>query len=246
MNSITRSYERAFRFSEVKYNQCDFSHITNRRSGLIYTVSLFHEIILKLITFIRSIPEFELLNEQDRFIIVKYNSPIVIYMYFCLHYNRQKNLVLISDAETEEHAMACQQLSFYCFGVEIELLSVELYRSIKELTNDDPIILQLILVILIFTKSVSAEDIVENEQPIVVSSKQVYEAQSIYADLLFRYMIEKYSTYDQAALRYSKLIQKIFQMQLLARAYQEYLREQLADTRDDELNPITKSILRIN
>ena len=167
-------------------------------------------------------------------------------MYFCLHYNRQKNLVLISDAETEEHAMACQQLSFYCFGVEIELLSVELYRSIKELTNDDPIILQLILVILIFTKSVSAEDIVENEQPIVVSSKQVYEAQSIYADLLFRYMIEKYSTYDQAALRYSKLIQKIFQMQLLARAYQEYLREQLADTRDDELNPITKSILRIN
>jgi len=35
-------------------------------------------------------------------------------------------------------------------------------------------------------------------------------------------------------------------MQLLARAYQEYLREQLADTRDDELNPITKSILRIN
>ncbi|UJR17948.1 hypothetical protein I4U23_004847 [Adineta vaga] len=245
LNSIQISYEKNFRFSTIQNDTSVFDRIIDRRSGLLYTASLFYDISLKIITFIRSIPEFELLNEQDRFILVKYNSPLVFFMRLCLHYDMQKDLIIDCQAENEERAMLLKQLSYYCFGDPLELLSTEVLRSIKKITDDDPNILQLMLIILTFAKSVSAEDIVLNEQPILVNSKQVYEIQSIYTNLLFRYMIEKYSTYNQAIRHYSQLIQKILQMQVLIRNYQEFLHEQLTGTSDDEVNPIIKSILRL-
>jgi hypothetical protein len=101
------------------------------------------------------------------------------------------------------------------------------------------------MVIMIFTKSISVEDIVVNEQSALMNSKQVYEVQSIYTSLLFRYMIEKYSSYYQAARQYSQLIQKIVQMQMSVRTYQQLLQEQLPDTSDEEINPILKTILRL-
>ncbi|CAF1469057.1 unnamed protein product [Adineta ricciae] len=245
INSLTRSYERAFRFSTVRYDASVFDRVTDRRSGLLHTTSIFYDMGMQLITFIRSIPEFESLNEQDRFILVKYNAPLTLYVRLCLHYDLQKELVIVSEVENEEHAAVCKKLCLYSFGNQIESLSTELFRSIKKITGDDPVIFQLMLVILTFTKSVTAEDLIMNDQPVLVNSKQVYEIQSIYTNLLFRYMLQKYSTYNQATRQYSRLIQKILQIQLLVRTYQEFLHEQLVDTGDDEINPIIKSILRL-
>jgi hypothetical protein len=98
---------------------------------------------------------------------------------------------------------------------------------------------------MIFTKSVSVEDIVANKQSTFVNSKQFYGVQSIYTSLLFSYMIEKYSSYYEAARRYSQLIQNIVQMQMLVRTYQQLLQEQLGDINDEEINTISQSILRL-
>ncbi|CAF1196157.1 unnamed protein product, partial [Didymodactylos carnosus] len=149
-------------------------------------------------------------------------------------------------AESEEYAVARRQLSCYCYGKQFDLQFNQLCRSIKKISDDDPIILQLMMVILTFTESMLVEDIVVNEQPVLMNSKQVYEAQSIYLSLLFRYMIEKYATYYQAARQYSRLIQKTIQMPVLLRTYQQLLREQLDDASDEEINPVLKSILRLH
>jgi hypothetical protein len=200
---------------------------------------------MKLITFIRTIPEFESLTGQDRFMLVKYNSPLIFTMRQCLDYDANRDLVIDSEAESEDYAIACRQLVCYGYGKHLNLQSHQLFRSIKKITNEDPVILQLMMVIMIFTKSISVEDIVVNEQSALMNSKQVYEVQSIYTSLLFRYMIEKYSSYYQAARQYSQLIQKIVQMQMSVRTYQQLLQEQLPDTSDEEINPILKTILRL-
>ncbi|CAF0767017.1 unnamed protein product [Adineta steineri] len=245
LNSVKLSYDIAFRPTTAKQDVSAFGHISDRRSGLLYSTSLLYDLSMKLITFIRRIPEFEFLNEQDRFILFKYNSPLVLYMRICLCYDINRDLVFDPEAQSEECAIACKQLSQYCYGEQLDLASTQLFRSIKNVTDDDPIILQLMLIILTFTKSLSVENIVANEQATFINSKQVDEAQSIYASLLFRYMIKKYSTYYQAARQYSQLIQKILRTQMLIRTFQQFFQEQLINTRDDELNPIMKSILNL-
>ena len=117
--------------------------------------------------------------------------------------------------------------------------------SISKIADNDPMILQLMMTILVFVKTDSAEDAADNRESLLISGRQVFEAQSIYTSLLFRYMMEKYSTYHEAVRRYSQLIQKTIQMQMLARTYQTYLQEQLHGITDDEINPILKSIIHL-
>ncbi|CAF0815867.1 unnamed protein product [Adineta steineri] len=183
LNSVKLSYDIAFRLTTTKQTVSAFDHINDRRSGLLYSTSLLYDLGMKLITFIRSIPEFEFLNEQDRFILFKYNSPLVLYMRICLCYDIDRDLVFDPEVQSEEYAIVCKQLSQYCFGKQLDSASTQLFRSIKNVTDDDPIILQLMLIILTFTKSLSVENIVENEQSTFMNSKQVDEAQSIYAKL---------------------------------------------------------------
>lgn len=200
---------------------------------------------MKLITFIRAIPEFELLNEHDRFTLFKYNSPLVFFMRLCLNYDTNRDLVIISEVESDEYATACKQLSYFCYGEQLHSELNRLLRSLKETADDDPVILQLIMVILVFVKGASAENIVPTEELVLMNSKQVFEVQSSYASLLFRYLMRKNSTYYKAVRQYSQLIQKTIQMQLLVQRYQKFLQEQLIDTRDEEINPVMKSILRL-
>ena len=59
-------------------------------------------------------------------------------------------------------------------------------------------------------------------------------------------MIEKYASYYQAARQYSQLIQKVVQMQMLVRTYQEILQDQLCNASDEEINPVVKLILHLH
>ena len=246
LNSVKLSYETAFRLTAAKRDISALHQINDRRSALLYLISDDYGMGMKFITFIRNLPEFKLLNEQDRFVLVKYNIPLAFSMYACLNYDTDRDLLINLEAESEEHAVVCRQLAYYGYGEHLNLQSKQLLRSIKKITEGDPLILQLMMIIMIFTNSASLEDIVVNEKPDLIYTKQVYEAQSIYLSLLFRYMIEKYASYYQAARQYSQLIQKVVQMQMLVRTYQQVLQEQLVNTSDEEMNPISKSILHLS
>lgn len=246
LNSIKVFYDRALRCSSVKRDISVFNGVIDRRSALLYLTSNFCNIGVQLITFIRNTPEFESLNGHDRFILVKYNSSLLMCMYRCLHFDVNRDLVIDAEVESEEYAIAVQQISRCCYGMEVSLQMDQLCRSIKKITDDDPIILQLMIIIMTFVKGNEIEEIIMNEELSLLSNKQVYEGQSTYTSLLFRYMIEKYSGYYQAVRQYSQLIQKIMQTQMLVQTYRKLSREQLADASDDEIHPILKSALDLH
>ena len=246
INSVKLSYEKACRLTPIKNEISAIKRIIDRRSALLYSMSVIDGAAMQFITFIRNIPEFELLNGHDRFILTKYNSPLAVLIRICLNYDRNRDLVIDSEDQSEEHAIACKQISEYCYGEPLDSRTTQLFRSITKITDDDPIILQLMMIIMIFAKGISVEDSVTNEDSILLHNKQVYEVQSIYTSLLFRYMIGKYSSYYQAVRQYSQLIQEVIQLQMLIRTYQQFLEENLVGTRDDEINPILKSVLRLH
>ncbi|UJR17795.1 hypothetical protein I4U23_004694 [Adineta vaga] len=246
INLVKFSNEKAFRLTTGKRDVSAFDQIIDQRSALLYSMSVSYDMGIQLMTFIRNIPEFESLHEHDRFILFKYNSPLVFFMHLCLNYDANRDLVFDPEVESEEYAAACKQLTSFCYGEQLYLQFYQLLRSIKKIADNDPIIMQLMTIILMFTRSVSDEDILASQELILKNSKQVFEAQSIYTDLLFRYMMEKYTIYQQVVRQYSQLIQKTIQMQMLAQNYQKFLQEQLVSTRDEEINPIMKSILRLH
>jgi hypothetical protein len=120
--------------------------------------------------------------------LLKYNSPLVFNIRQCLIYDANRDLVINSEIESEDYAIACRQLACYGYGEHLDLQSSQLFRSIKKSIDEDPVILQLMMIIMIFTKSISVENIVANEQPALINSKQGYEVQSIYTSRLFRYI----------------------------------------------------------
>ena len=176
LNSVKLSYETAFQLSATKRDLSVLDHINDRRSALVHLTSGVYNASMKLITFIRNIAEFKLLNEQDRVVLVKNNFPLIFSMCVCLSYDINRDLVIDSEAESEEYAIARRQLSCCCYGKQFDLQFNQVCRSIKKMSDDDPLILQLMMVILTFTEIMSVEDIPVNEQPTLMNSNQVYEA----------------------------------------------------------------------
>lgn len=243
---VQLSDKKAFLCTASKRDTSVFSHILDQRSALLHTLSVSYECGLKLVAFFRNIPEFESLCGRDRFILFKYNCPLVFFIRLCLNYDTSRDLIIDSEADTEEYAVACKHMAYQCYGEQLPVQLNQLYQSTKEIVGDDPLILQLMMIIMVFANNVSVEDIAVSEDVALSNSRQVYQAQSIYTSLLFRYMMGKYSTYDQAVWRYSRLIQKTIQMQMLAQTYRKFLQEHLIDARDEEIHPVMKSILRMS
>lgn len=223
-----------------------FERIVDRRSALLYCLSTSYDIGIKLITFIRYIPEFESLNEQDRFTLFKYNSVLVFFLRLSLNYDIKRDLIIDSEVDSEEYAIACNQMSCNSYGEQLFSQLKQSLRSLKLIADCDPIILQLLMIIFVFVKGASTEHMIPNEELILTNIKQVCEAESIYTSLLFRYLMQKHANYSQAIRQYSQLIHKIIQMQILVEIHQKFLQEHLINTKDDELNPVMKSILRLS
>ncbi|CAF1039905.1 unnamed protein product [Didymodactylos carnosus] len=159
-------------------------------------------------------------------------------MRLCLTYNVEKDLCIEAEMD-EEHAKYMR----HCFGEEVPTMVKQLTQSVIDSCNRDPLIMQVMLIVMTFIKGLSTEDITALQEPILYNNKQVFEAQSVYTGLLFRYMIDKYSSYLNAVKKYSQLIEKIMQIQTASRKFQQLVCPQLATM--VEINPIVKSLLRI-
>ena len=246
LNSIKLSYEKGFEVRAKKRDVSVFRHVGDRRSALLHMLADMYDVNLRLIKFIRNIPEFALLNENDRFILVQNNSPQVLCMYLSLNYDIDRGFVIDTSIEGQEYAFIADQWRRHHLGEQLYSQLHKMFRSIKEITNSDPIILQVIMVILLFAKSILLEDAAINEHLFFQNDKQIFQTQSIYIDLLFRYMVQKFSTYDQAVRQYAQIIHKIVQLITINWNYRQILEKELINIEIDELNPILKSILRFN
>jgi hypothetical protein len=210
-------------------------------SAFMNTLDIQNFIAIKLINFLRSIPEFEELNEHDRLILVKYNLTLLFLIRNSLAFDSTRELCYDLDTTDaisptdEAFAQQCKSLFILCYGYEFNQFVMSILHVLSNLINKDPIIIQLLMLIMIFSKGLSADD---DQEPILNDERSVFNAQSKYTDLLFRYLMEG-SSFEIVAVKITRVMEQILKIQKLLRDFKQYLKNKVDVA---YINPLMKSL----
>lgn len=200
---------------------------------------------MKLIYFLRQIQEFEQLNEHDRICLVKHNLPLLFVIRLALTFDSTRELVyddnLSSTVSPSDEAFAqhCKSLFILCYGYEFNREFIRVFHRVSQIVNKDPIIVQLLLLLMIFSKGLSAND---DQQPCLIDNQYVYQIHSKYTDLLFRYLLEKSSSYEHVIRQFIQITEILIRIQRLFKDFYQYIK----NTVDiNYINPLMKSLLHL-
>lgn len=199
---------------------------------------------IKLINFLRLLRDFESLAEDDRVSLVKYNLVLLLVLRDVLLFDRKNQLHYDDDIHDampcvrEKFAHCCRSLYILFYGYEETQFYMSSMCRIVDSLDNDRLVIQLLMIILIFQKGASIND---EDAWALLHADRVLQLHLQYVDLLFRYLIDRYS-FDVAVVKMVRLVEIILQIQTSARRYQELVR-----TRDDGnlINPLMKSIMGI-
>ncbi|UJR23930.1 hypothetical protein I4U23_026902 [Adineta vaga] len=199
---------------------------------------------VKLINFVRIIPEFEQLDEHDRLILVKYNLTLLFLIRHSLNFDSARELCYDLDTtdvvspNDEAFAQHCKSLFILCYGYEFNRTIMSILHILVNIVNKDPIIVQLLMLIAIFSKGLSSGD---EQEPILNDQYSVYNAQSKYIDLLFRYLLQK-SSFEIVVVKMTRITEQLMKIQKVMRDFQQYIRSKVDLT---HINPLMKSLLHL-
>lgn len=214
--------------------------ISDQTSALISWSYIASQSALHFIQFFRQIDQFEQLNNEDRFILIKYNIFPLYPILKSFHFNPINNCCSNGDHdEVEKH----HQFYQLCFGMNGMCDTFgNLILLIVHLTEQDPIILSLILTVLMFQEGLA----MEMDQPLSSDPLAIHRAQVFFTDLLWKYMSKKWNE-EETNRRFIRLIPIIFQIQTTTKCFRDYFREQI--TTPDTINklaPLMQSLLHIS
>ncbi|CAF0803882.1 unnamed protein product [Didymodactylos carnosus] len=210
--------------------------IKDKMEALTYMMDMQNFTALKLIDYLKLIPEFKQLDDNDRFILVKYNLLYAFVLAKSLDFD-----YINGTCRSESSNESIQQrkvLSTLCQFEELRQTFLQLISTLINITENNQSIIHLLIIVTIFSKGISASD----NQPTLSNFAQVYVAQCKYVDLLWRYMLQQYD--DMVAVKkFSKLMTEILKIQIATRNYQLHMRNQIDDL--DKINPLMKSLLHL-
>ncbi len=237
VQNVRSSYLSIFQTDVTKYSSVD---VSNRTSALICWSQIANQIALCFINFFRRIDEFESLNGDDRFILIKYNVFPLFPIFKCV--NRDVIDNCFSCAETEE---AIRRLQFYklCFDSNgLRDIFLNLVVFLLEITEQDAAILSLLMIILLFSQGLSMNE----DEPSLKDSIAVNRAQSYYTRILWNYMINKQGE-TKTCKQFIQLLTAIFRIQSTAKIFREFFRDQFP-TPDtvDQIAPLMQTVLHIS
>jgi hypothetical protein len=238
IQSVQSSFLSAFQSPTGEYTH--HLDLSDRTSALNSWSESANKTALDCINFFRQINEFEALDADDRFILIKYNLFPIFPVSKCFYYkhtNDGSSSGGVGDVEKSRRF-------FILLGAVNK--NGDTFRNLVipliQITEQDPTILSLLLTILIFTQGLSMN---ENEPPLK-DSLAVSRAQSHYTKVLWNYLVNKWGEM-QACRHFTQLLNMIFEIQSESKKKQEFLRNQLtASDSVDKIAPLLQTILHIS
>ena len=213
-----------------------FTHLdlNDRTSALITWSQATNGNVLSCINFFRHMDEFENLHEDDRFTLIKFNLLSLFPLYKCFYYKP------INDRFSSE-----LRQKMFTSSPEVDHVrnvSIDLILSLVTATEQDPTLLALLMVTLIFSQGLSLNE----AEPSLLDPLAAYRAQVFYTQLLWKYLVNR-SGEEQATKKLIQLLNVIFKMQTVSKVFQNFFRAEL-ETPDtvDQLAPLMKTVLNIS
>jgi len=232
LQSVQTSFLSVFQIPTENHHSID---LTSPTSTLIGFSQYGNQLALRYIHFIRQIDEFESLHNDDRFILIKYNILALFPISKCFFYKPTNDVC--SDKERQRPIFSsCDNLN------DVRDMMQNLVVSLVELTEQDSMLLSLLLVALIFSQGLSMNE----DEPSLNDPLAVNRAQSYYTKLLWDYLVHKWG--DMQTHRFfTKLLTVIFRMQSAAKMFRDFFRaEFITPDNVDTLEPLMQTILHIS
>ncbi|UJR16571.1 hypothetical protein I4U23_003472 [Adineta vaga] len=220
--------------------QCFCVDVTDRTSALLSWSQFAYQVALHFINFFRKIEEFQTLHSDDRFLLIKYNLISLFTLSKCFAYQP------INDCcSSEDNVFAQKNRLFFSlcgdsYGVRDTF--VKSVTSLVEITSQDPIIISLLLIILLFSQGFSMNE----NQPQLQDSLAVHTAQAHYTNVLWNYLVHKCGE-GQTYKYFTRLMNVIIQIQSTGKIYREFLRVQyMGPDVVDRMAPLMQTVLHIS
>jgi hypothetical protein len=164
----------------------------------------------RLITYLKKVPEFALLDSDDRVTLVKHNLLAVVFMHNVLIYDPLADTY--HEHNTEDPVFQGKDW--------IGILGEEFYYDLTstvikliKLLEYDRVIVKLLLLIILYTKGFCGYDIMH--EPSLNDMSTVLSTQNMYVDILYKYCIYQYGLKRTVGL-FTNLINQLFSIQRLA------------------------------
>jgi hypothetical protein len=196
---------------------------------------------MRLLAFFKQIPEFNQINVEDKMILAKYNLMPLIMLNCAISFDIKTKQI----RETETDVPWNSSLFHSVHGDEICMQVRSIFLSFVRIGQHNQTILQLALVVLIFTKGLSAGD--GELEPILNDGMTIYRAQSYYTELLWKYL-ETVHGFRQAFRIFSTLITRFLSWQILEKQLRYNVQQNLSTTAtgENDLLPLMKSLFHIS
>jgi len=227
------------------YFENQFDHLpetfdlSDNASAIISWAQFDSEIALQTIRFFRHINEFENLNSDDRLILIKYN--LFPLMLIRKSYNYRPT-TLRNPVEIEKEKERIARVETLCqISNNFKNKSDLFFHSIIQYTEHDPILLSLLLVIGLFSPTLS----LNLDEPIFKDSLSIYRAQTLYTKILWNYLIMKQDE-RIAQQKFVQLMTILLRVQLTSVIARKFLHDQITNTNSvDKITELMQSILHI-
>ncbi|CAF4770602.1 unnamed protein product [Rotaria sp. Silwood1] len=241
---IQNAYLSALQSSPSASSVISLELAPDKMSAYMNTLDIQNFAAVKLINFIRQIPEFEQLDEYDRLTLVKYNLVLLFSIRHALTFDVTREIIYddnmnnsVSQAE-EAFAQHCKSLFILCYGYEFNRLFMSILHTIVSLVDSDAVIAQLLMLNMIFLKGLSA---IDDQETSLNNNQSVFHVHSKYTDLLFRYLIER-TSFNAAVIKMIRIVELFIKIQRLSRDFHRYIKSKI-DV--NYVNPLMKSLLHL-
>lgn len=227
----TMQDDNAYRFS---------IDISNRDAATISCLQSADQTALRFINFFRQINEFEGLDVDDRFILMKYNLLPALPIQKCFNYKPENHY--LSYENNEEAIKFDQFCQLFDQTYDIRGILIKLITSLVKLTKQDPTVLSLILIIVVFAQGLSMNE----DVPVLKDSLAAYRIQSHYIEILWNYFVNEWNE-EKACAYFTQLLSIIFQLQSSSKIFRDFICIHPTTRNNvDQITPLMQTFLNIS
>jgi hypothetical protein len=212
----------------------------DRVSAIISWSEVVSERSIKLINFFRQIEEFENLNSDDRFILIKYNIFPLYIIQRSSYFDRSTGTFINGSNVDPLKRRQFFSLMYGTSGIRENFKS--LMFSLSSVTEQDPTLMYLLIIILLFSKGLSMSE----DEPQLNDQLSVNRAQFHYIRLTWNYLLYKQGE-RKTSQQFIKLMGEIEKLQSYTKAIRKYFHTQNQSTDVlERLAPLMQTVFNIS
>lgn len=240
IEKIKSSYLMFFNTEYHQLWQCSTFH--DRRSAVASWSKMANLITLKLIDFFRQVDQFEELNADDRFFLIKWNLFSIFIVHKTTSFNWKtkcfSNLSVEEQKKREEYFRSENDGEQNGSREEFH----GLITSMSKVIDGDSTVIYLLLIILLFANDLP----VDSKRGALKDPLAVYRSQAYFTQVLTNYLKTKHGE-EKGNLCLTRLFLVLAKLPRLTEAFQRFFRSQLQSHELlQNITPLMQTVLNIN